>query len=184
MLIRLYDMNEKIIECIVNQNMDWTNIVVAITSVLNIFAVIYIFISEKKANSKKEEKNNKKSWYTMFGVQEKTVELSNIINDLKEKIFKFYNSEIEQNDLKEEFKMVENELLKYKNDFLTITDCIDPNVTIRLTNEFNNIQDYIYRLLIKYIGDKNADCRVSQQEIVINIDDIRKKIIKISLKII
>lgn len=177
-------MNENIIECVTTQSVDWSNIVMAIASVLNLIIIIKIFFSERSTNKKKEEKIQKKSWYGLFGIENLTIQLSKEINFLKEKTADFYSGKLTQEDYKTNFKEVENKLLEYKNEFLTIVDCINPEMVNSLTDEFGVIQDLLYDLLVKCIGDKNTDNKISSQERIIYIDKVRKRIIKMSVKII
>ena len=75
-------------------------------------------------------------------------------------------------------------MLKYKNEYITIVDCLNPELVKEITEEFQKIQDKLYNSMTKFIGDKNMNGNINSQEINISIDDIRKQIIKMSIRII
>lgn len=175
---------ELVINCISNQGIDWANIVMAIASVLNIIIVIYIFKKEQTNNKNKEIKDEKKTWYNLLGIQEMTTNFSNKVLVLKDKTFDFYSNNINQELYVNEYKIVEDELLKYKNEYITIVDCLNPELVNEITEEFQEIQDKLYDLMTKFVGDKNMNGNISNQEINISFDDIRKQIIKMSIRII
>ena len=177
-------MEEQVFNCIFNQGIDWANIVMAIASVLNIIIVIWIFKREQNNNKSKAEKDEKKTWYNLLGIQKMTTNFSDKVIVLKDKTFDFYSNKINQESYIKEYKKLEDELLKYKNEYVTIVDCLNPELVNEITEEFQEIQDKLYDLMIKFIGDKNMNGNISTQEINISFDEIRKQIIKMSIRII
>ena len=181
-------MEEQIINCIVNQTTDWwsiiANIVMAVASVANLIIIICIFKKEQQNNNKKEIKDEKKSWYDSLGMRKLTSNISDLFLELKSITFDFYNDKIDQEEYKCQYKDIENKLLLFKNEYLTIVDCLNSEKTSCIREIFHTIQDQLYKLMTNYIGDKNINQKNSFQKINIDFDDLRKEIIKISINII
>ena len=62
-------------------------------------------------------------------------------------------------------------------------DCVDNSLTSKLTEEFQLIQDELYKIVSLMLGDKSLKTNSNPQDIIIKFDEIRKKIIKMSINI-
>lgn len=162
---------------------DISNFVMAIASVLNLIIVIWIFKRESTESKNKIKYDKKDSWYSSLGLKDLTVSFSNKMNDLKDKSLEFFNDEINQNEYIKVYKQLDDDFLKYKNEYLTIVDCIDQSLTQKLTKEFQQIQDDLYNIVTIMLGDKTLKSNSNSQDIIIKFDEIRKKIIKMSINI-
>lgn len=173
------------VKCIFNNDVDLTNIVMAVTSVLNLIIIVIIFKNEQAANKKKEKRDEKKSWYNLLGIQEMTVTISKELDDLKEKAILFHDgSSISQDEIISINKSFEDKFLKYKNEYLTIVDCLDSNVVSKLTSEFQSIQDELYAIMQFIIGDKAMGCKTNSQDIIIKYNKLRKQLVKMSINLV
>ena len=178
-------MEEYVIKCIFNNNIDWANIVMAVTSILNIIIIVVIFKNEQSANNKKEKRDEKKSWYNLLGIQEMTVTISKELDDLKEKAILFHDgSSISQDEILSINKSFEDKLLKYKNEYLTIVDCLDSKTVCSLTSEFQIIQDELYSIMQFIIGEKAMGCKTNSQDIIIRYNNLRKQLVKMSINLV
>ena len=81
------------------------------------------------------------------------------------------------------YKKADDDFLQYKNEYLTIVDCVDNSLTSKLTEEFQLIQDELYKIVSLMLGDKSLKTNSNPQDIIIKFDEIRKKIIKMSINI-
>lgn len=175
-------MENEVAKCVINIS-DIANIVMAIASVANLIIVIWIFNKERKETKNKISYDKKDSWYSSLGLKDLTISFSNKVNDLKNDSLDFFNSKIKQDEYIKIYKRVDDEFLQYKNEYLTIVDCVDNSLTNKLTEEFQQIQDELYKLVSIMLGDKSLKTNSNPQDIIIKFDDIRKKIIKMSIKI-
>ena len=175
-------MEKEVAKCLINVS-DVANIVMAIASIVNLFVVIWIFFKERNDANKKNKKDKKDVWYDSLGLKEITISFSNQINELKNKSIEFLDDKIDQEQYVKLYKQVDEDFLKYKNEYLTIIDCIDENLTSKLTEEFQQIQDDLYKIVSLMLGDKNLNSNCNTQEIIIEFDKVRKKIIKMSVNI-
>lgn len=172
-------MENEVAKCVINIS-DIANIVMAIASVANLIIVIWIFNKERKETKNKISYDKKDSWYSSLGLKDLTISFSNKVNDLKNDSLDFFNSKIKQDEYIKIYKRVDDEFLQYKNEYLTIVDCVDNSLTNKLTEEFQQIQDELYKLVSIMLGDKSLKTNSNPQDIIIKFDDIRKKIIKMS----
>ncbi len=184
-------MENQIMECVINSKNDITNIIMAAASVLsliissiNIGVVIYIFKKEQKNVIEKNKSEKNKNWYTMLGIQEMTTAFSNKLNNLKEDTIKFYEDKLTQENILEKYKKVENELLLYKDEYITIVECLDSKKANELSEEFRTIQDDLYQIMIESVGDKAINTTTNIQQINIKFNNVRKKIIKMTIGIV
>lgn len=175
-------MENEVTKCVINIS-DIANIVMAIASVVNLIIVIWIFKKERKEAKSKITYDKKDNWYNSLGLKDLTIDFSNKINGLKNDSLKFFNDNINQDEYIKIYKKVDDEFLQYKNEYLTIVDCVDDSLTNKLTEEFQQIQDELYKLVSIMLGDKSLKTNSNQQDIIIKFDDIRKKIIKMSINI-
>ena len=175
-------MENEVIKCVV-ASPDKSNSVMAIASVANLFVIIWIFLKERAESRKKIAYDKRDMWYKSLGLNDLTTNFSNEINKLKEKSLSFFKDEMEQQEYIKIYKNFDNEFLKYKNEYLTIVDCVDSKLTNKLTEEFQQIQDELYKIVSVMLGDKNLMANSNPQEIIINFDNIRKSIIKMSINI-
>lgn len=175
-------MENEVAKCVINIS-DIANIVMAIASVVNLIIVIWIFKKERKEAKSKITYDKKDNWYSSLGLKDITISFSNKVNDLKNDSLKFFNNKIKQDEYIKIYKKVDDEFLQYKNEYLTIVDCVDNSLTNKLTEEFQQIQDELYKLVSIMLGDKSLKTNSNPQDIIIKFDDIRKKIIKMSINI-
>ena len=175
-------MENEVIKCVVNSS-DISNTVMAIASVVNLFVIIWIFLKERAESRKKIAYDKRDRWYNSLGLNDLTTNFSNKINELKEKSIGFFKDEIKQQEYIKIYKNFDNDFLKYKNEYLTIVDCVDSKLTNRLTEDFQQIQDDLYKIVSIMLGDKNLMSNSNPQDIIIKFDNIRKSIIKMSINI-
>lgn len=175
-------MENEVAKCVINIS-DISNIVMAIASVLNLIIVVWIFKKERTESKNKVEYDKKDSWYSSLGLKDLTVSFSNKMNGLKNNSLEFFNDGMSQDDYIKVYKQVDDEFLKYKNEYLTIVDCVDQSLTQKLTKEFQQIQDDLYNIVTIMLGDKTLKSNSNSQNIIIKFDEIRKKIIKMSINI-
>lgn len=184
-------MGTEVIKCVVDNEVDIANIVMAIASVIsfiisaiNIGVVIWIFKKEQNYDENKNTLEKRKNWYTMLGIQEMTTNFSNKLNQLKTETINFYNDVLTQQEIMQKYKEVENELLLYKDEYITIVECLDSEKAAILGEEFRIIQDDLYKIMTESIGDKAMNSSNNSQQINIMFNDIRKKIIKMTIGIV
>lgn len=175
-------MENEVAKCVVNIS-DIANIVMAIASVLNLIIVIWIFKKEAKEAKNKIKYDKRDTWYTSLGLKDLTVSFSNQINELKNKSIDFFEDKLEQEQYITLYKKVDDDFLKYKNEYLTIVDCVDDSLTDKITKDFQQIQDDLYNIVSLMLGDKNLKSSSNAQEIIIEFDKVRKKILKMSVNI-
>lgn len=175
-------MENEVAKCVINIS-DISNIVMAIASVLNLIIVIWIFKKESNESKNKAKYDKKDSWYNSLGLKNLTVSFSNEINDLKNNSLEFFNDKMKQDEYIKTYKQIDDDFLKYKNEYLTIVDCVDQSLTKNLTEEFQQIQDDLYGIVTVMLGDKTLKSVSNPQDIIIKFDEIRKKIIKMSINI-
>ena len=109
-------MKKEVTKCIIDLS-DKSNFVMAITSILNIFVIIWIFFKERAESRIKAEHEKKDRQYNSLGLNDLTIAFSNKINDLKESSLQFFKDEIEQKEYVNLYKGVDNDFLKYKNEY-------------------------------------------------------------------
>lgn len=175
-------MENEVAKCVINIS-DIANIVMAIASVANLIIVIWIFKKERKEAKSKITYDKRDNWYNSLGLKDLTISFSNKINDLKNKSIEFFNDNIEQEEYIKIYKKADDDFLQYKNEYLTIVDCVDNSLTSKLTEEFQLIQDELYKIVSLMLGDKSLKTNSNPQDIIIKFDEIRKKIIKMSINI-
>ena len=175
-------MENEVAKCVINIS-DIANIVMAIASVANLIIVIWIFKKERKETKSKITYDKRDNWYNSLGLKDLTISFSNKINDLKNKSIEFFNDNIEQEEYIKIYKKADDDFLQYKNEYLTIVDCVDNSLTSKLTEEFQLIQDELYKIVSLMLGDKSLKTNSNPQDIIIKFDEIRKKIIKMSINI-
>lgn len=168
---------------VINNLSDVSNLVMAITSVVNLIIVIVIFKIEKSESTKKSLYERKDSWYNVLGLKDLTISFSNNLNILKEESLKFFKKEISQTVYVKKYKDLDDQFLKYKNEYLTIVDCVDESLTGELTEKFQQIQDDLYDIVVLMFGDSKVKAKTNEQDIIIKFDNIRKRIIKMSVGI-
>lgn len=173
-------MENEVAKCVVNIS-DIANIVMAIASVLNLIIVIWIFKKETKEAKNKIKYDKRDTWYTSLGLKDLTVSFSNQINELKNRSIDFFEDKLEQEQYITLYKKVDDDFLKYKNEYLTIVDCVDDSLTDKITKDFQQIQDDLYNIVSLMLGDKNLKSSSNAQEIIIEFDKVRKKILKMSI---
>lgn len=174
-----------------NNISDIANIVMAIASVIslivsiiNVLVVVWIFKKERKDSKDEYKHAQKENWYNSLGIKNITVTFSEKINELKNLSIDYFNNKVVQDEYIKAYKQLDEEFLKYKNEFLTFVDCVDGPLQEReISNEFEQIQDDLYKLVTLMLGDKTLKSISSSQDIIIKFDDIRKKIIKMSIAI-
>lgn len=183
-------MNTNVVECFSYNISDIANITMAIASVFsliisiaNVIVIIWIFFKERNDSKEKQIHERKENWYNSLGLKDITISFSSKINELKEQSISFFNNSIEQDDYIKMYKNVDGDFLKFKNEYLTIVDCIDDSLTQKLTEEFMQIQDDLYNMVSIMVGNKTINSKLNSQDIIIQFDDIRKKIIKMSIDI-
>ena len=167
--------------------MDWissiSNVVMAIASVLNLGIVVWIFCKERSETKNKEEYEKKNNWYSSLGLKDLTISFSNKIETLKNDSLKFLNNELKQDEYICLSKKVDDDFLKYKNEYLSIIDCIDGLMCNKLSIEFYQIQDDLYKIVSIMLGEKLLKGSKNSQSIIIQFDEIKKKIIKMTINI-
>lgn len=160
-----------------------SNAIMAIASVLNLIIVVLIFFKERRDIKNKEEYERKNNWYSSLGLRDLTISFSNKIETLKTDSLKFLANELKQTEYINLSKKVDDDFLRYKNEYLSIIDCIDGSIYNKLLLEFNQIQDDLYKIVSIMLGEKLLQGKRNVQAIIIQFDEIKKKIIKMTISI-
>lgn len=160
---------------------DIANTIMAIASVVNLIIVIWIFFKERKATDGKKEHDRKESWYDSLGLKEITINFSKEIDKLKELSLKFNENNLTPEEYTKCFKETEEIFLKFKNEYITIIECIDNNLDF--TENFQQIQDKLINMCASIVGCKNLKTNINKQEINIKFDAIKKEVITMTIEV-
>lgn len=138
-------MNE-VINCVVNDNINWVEIVNIVIATINVSAVILFFVFEKARQKKDKLNDYNLSWYKLINIPQRTDNLNDIIDTEISKLESLKNNdETDLNKRKKESRelIVEfnKKIISEKNIITPIMKCISEESNKEITTKLNSLRE-------------------------------------------
>lgn len=134
------------IECVVNSDINWVEIVNVLIATINVGAVILFFIFERNRQKKDKINDYNLSWYKLINISERTKILNDIVNDEISKLEALKNNdETDLNKRKSESQSLivdfTKKIINEKNIISPIMKCIDEDSNKEISKKFNDLRE-------------------------------------------
>lgn len=152
-----------------------------VVDIFNLIFVMWVFIHDKKQQTKKNEKDYRMAWYRTFDMAENLKDFRKVLDSTKVHLVKFARSLPKKKDsdiqkyAKKSLETFNNGIGPEKRKLETILLCISEQDRKNIAYQFNEFQDHLSTLINSGINSG----RISEGDIDIALDNMEKELTRI-----